>query len=154
MKLDTKALGTIEIGEKQKVFFPQGLFGFETLQDYALLDAAQPPFFYLQSIKQVELAFVLINPFIFRPDFEIDTDDAELAMIGIDKPEQALVFSIVTIPEDDKPMTANLQGPIVMNRDTRNAKQVILCDPRWQTKHDIVKEMSELEKPTKGGRQC
>jgi flagellar assembly factor FliW len=39
-------------------------------------------------------------------------------------------------------MTANLQGPLVINRDTRRGIQAVLTDPRWKTKHDIVAEMS------------
>jgi flagellar assembly factor FliW len=35
----TKAYGPLEIDEQQKITFPQGLFGFETIRDYVLLDA-------------------------------------------------------------------------------------------------------------------
>jgi flagellar assembly factor FliW len=39
-------------------------------------------------------------------------------------------------------MTANLQGPLVINRDTRTGKQAVLADARWKTKHDIMAELS------------
>jgi flagellar assembly factor FliW len=39
-------------------------------------------------------------------------------------------------------MTANLQGPLVINRDTRTGKQAVLTDPRWKTKHDILSELA------------
>ncbi|GMO40185.1 MAG: flagellar assembly protein FliW [Termitinemataceae bacterium] len=144
MKVQTKAYGLIDADERQKIVFPSGLFGFESIKDYLLLDAKQQPFYWLQATESAQTAFVLINPFLFRPDYEIDASDSELSEIGVSKPENALVFAIVTIPADG-PMTANLQGPIIMNRQTRKGKQIILSDPRWKTKHDVLSELAVVE---------
>jgi flagellar assembly factor FliW len=141
VKIRSKAYGLIDVDERQKIVFPQGLFGFEGLNDYALMDAEQQPFFWLQSFDVEKIAFVLINPFLFRSDYEINIGDEELAEIGIDSHEKALIFAIVTNP-DEGPMTANLKGPLVVNRDTRVGKQVVLSDARWETKHDIVAELN------------
>lgn len=142
MKVVTKAYGLIDIDERQKITFSQGLFGFELCKDYVLLDAEQQPFYWLQSVDNKEVAFVLINPFQFRPDYEVDIDNEELLEIGISDPEQVLIFSIVTIPADGGPMTANLQGPLVINRDTRYGRQVVLTDPCWKIKHDVIAELA------------
>lgn len=146
MKLATKAYGVIDVDERQKIAFPQGLFGFESFKDYVLLDAQQQPFYWLQSVDMEQIAFVLVNPFLFRPDYEINIENDELADIDIRSPEKALIFVIVTIPPDGSPMTANLQGPLVINRDTRMGKQAILTDTRWKTKHDILAELGETRK--------
>jgi flagellar assembly factor FliW len=142
VKVTTKAYGLVEVDERQRVSFPQGLFGFESYQDYVLLDAEREPFYWLQSVDSAQTAFILINPFLFRPDYEVNINNEEISDIGIKGPEKALIFAIVTIPTDGSPMTANLQGPLVINRDTRAAKQVILADPRWKTRHDILAELS------------
>jgi flagellar assembly factor FliW len=142
VKVRTKAYGLIDVDERQRITFPQGLFGFEGLKDYVLMDAEQQPFFWLQSLDVEKVAFVLISPFFFRPDYEINIGDAELAEININSHEQALIFTIVTIPGEEDPMTANLLGPLVINRDTRVGKQVVLTDTRWGTKHDIVAELN------------
>ena len=112
MKVITKAYGSVEVDERQKVSFPQGLFGFESFKDFVLLDAEQQPFYWLQSLDVEQIAFVLINPFLFRPDYEMNIENEELLPIGITEPEKAVIFSIVTIPDDGSPMTANLQGPL------------------------------------------
>ena len=151
MKVATKAYGLIEVDERQKIVFPQGLFGFETLSDYLLLDAERQPFYWLQSIDVEQVAFVLVSPFLFRPDYELNISNEELAEIDITSPEKALIFSIVTIPPDGSPMTANLQGPLVINRDTRTGKQAVLSDARWKTKHDIMAELSALPEPVTAG---
>jgi flagellar assembly factor FliW len=142
VKVATKAYGLIDVDERQKIIFPQGLFGFENLTDYLLLDAERQPFYWLQSIDMEQVAFVLLSPFLFRPDYELNISNEELAEIGIHSPEKALVFSIITIPPDGSPMTANLQGPLVINRDTRTGKQAVLSDTRWKTKHDIMAELA------------
>jgi flagellar assembly factor FliW len=140
MKVQTKAYGLIEINDRQKVSFLEGLFGFESVKDYVLIDAERQPFYWLQSLEAEHIAFIMINPFLFRPDYELNIDDDLLNDIGITKAEDALIFSIVTIPPDG-PMTANLQGPIIINRETRIGRQGILSDPRWNTKHDILEEL-------------
>ena len=137
----TKAFGSMELDERQRVNFPFGLLGFESLRDYALLDAAQAPFYWLQSLEVVEIAFVLIEPRVFRPDYSPGVLPEDLAEIGVLKPEDALVFAIVTIPEDPRLMTANLQGPLLLNRETRTGRQCISADPRWQVRHPILAEL-------------
>jgi len=142
MKVDTKAFGPLEIDEKQKVNFPQGLFGFEAYNDYAIFDAEHQPFYWLQSVNEKEVAFILINPFLFRKDYEVNISDEEQADIGIASSEDALIFVIVTIPPDGAPMTANLQGPIVINKENMTGIQAILSDSKWRTRHDIMAELS------------
>ena len=142
MKVQSKAFGLIDIEERQKITFPTGLFGFESIKDYALIDAERQPFIWLQALEVEHIAFILINPFLFRTDYELDIDDDLVKEIGINSPEEALIFAIVTIPPTG-PMTANLQGPLIINRETRIGKQGILTDPRWKTKHDIMQELNQ-----------
>ncbi|MDR2078559.1 MAG: flagellar assembly protein FliW [Treponema sp.] len=142
MKVATKAYGLIEVDERQRISFPLGLLGFEPIKEYILLDAERQPFYWLQSLDVEQVAFILINPFLFRPDYELDINDEELLDIGLSGPEKALIFSVVTIPPDGNPMTANLQGPLIINRETRCGKQAVLTDPRWKTKHDIISELA------------
>ena len=142
MKVTTKAYGPVEVNDNQRISFPSGLLGFESFKDYVLLDAERQPFYWLQSVDVEQIAFVLINPFLFRPDYEMNIDNDELLPIGITDPGKALIFSIVTIPADGSPMTANLQGPLIINRDNKLGLQAVLTDSRWKTKHDIIAELS------------
>jgi flagellar assembly factor FliW len=145
MKVNTKAFGLIDVDEKQKINFPEGLFGFEDYNDYVLLDAEKEPFFWLQCVNEQDIAFILVNPFLFRHDYEVNIANEELAKIGITSPENALIFAIVTIPQGGNPMTANLQGPLVINKADMKGMQAVLSDPRWKTKHDIIAELSGTE---------
>jgi len=146
MKVNTKAFGLIDVDEKQRIVFPDGLFGFEEYDEYVLLDAEHQPFLWLQSVKDQDVAFILINPFLFRTDYEVNIANEELAGIGITSPENTLIFVIVTIPQGGSPMTANLQGPLVINKQDMKGMQAVLSDIRWKTRHDIIAEMDRTEK--------
>jgi flagellar assembly factor FliW len=147
MKVDTKVYGVIDVDEKQKIKIPQGLFGFEDYKEYVLLDdVEQGPFFWLQSVNDREIAFILIDPFLFRKDYEANITNDELAEIGITSQENVLIFTIVTIPQDGSSMTANLQGPIIINKKNMTGMQAILSDSKWKTKHDIIAEFNKQGK--------
>jgi len=148
MRVETKAYGPLELDERQKIFFPYGILGFEHLKYFALLDARQHPFYWLQSMESVDVAFVLINPRVFRPDYELEVDADELEEIGITDLKNALDFVIVTIPEEPSEMTANLQGPLIINKQTRVGRQCIGVNPRWMVRHSIMKELAAVEQKT------
>ena len=145
MRINTKAYGPLDIDERQEIFFPRGLIGFEQFKRYALLDAAQHPFYWLQSLDVVEIAFVLINPVVFRPDFKLDVPTEEIDDLGLEKQEDLLVFAIVTIPENQAKMTANLQGPVIINRLKKLGGQSISINPKWHLKHFIMDELAAFK---------
>ena len=142
MRVKTKAYGEIDADERQCVSFPAGLLGFEKFKDYILVDARQKPFFYLQSIDVPDLAFILIDPFLFRPDYSLDVNDDSLGEIGVSQPDDVLVFSIVTVPGEGGTVTANLMGPLIINKQNRLGMQTVLGDARWRVKHDIMAELA------------
>ncbi len=147
MKVDTKPFGRIEVDERQRLTFPHGLFGFEALRDFVLLDSNQAPFYWLQSIEEPGVAFVLIEPSVFRPDYVLEIPQHEREDIGLnddDDSEAALVFAIVTIPEDQARMTANLQGPIVVNKKTKLGRQSISTNAKWLVRHYILDELEAV----------
>jgi flagellar assembly factor FliW len=146
LKVNTKPYGLIEVDERQKIFFPAGILGFENLRQYILLDALQQPFYWLQSMDVQEIAFVLIEPSVFRPDYTPKVAEAELDELQLQEmdEEHMLVFAIVTIPENYRDMTANLQGPIIINRKTHTGRQCISLEEKWMTRHKIVEELSKV----------
>lgn len=137
-EVETKTMGLVEVDEDKVIEFPRGLFGFEEFHRYALIEAEFRPFIWMQSLEEKSLSFLLVDPFIVADGYEIDVDDRTLLEIGVDSPADVVVYSIVTVPADGGPVTANLQGPVVINRRNRNAMQAILSDSKWTTKHNIV----------------
>lgn len=143
MKVQTKTMGTVSVADERIFTFPTGLFGFEDYHRYALIEAEYEPFFWLQSLDERGLAFIVVDPFLIAKDYELDVDDRMLSEIDLDSPTDVIVFAIVTVPASGGPVTANLQGPLVINRKNQQALQVILPDARWTTKHNIIKALKE-----------
>ena len=146
MKIQTKMMGEIDIDDRQVIDFPDGLIGFKKFTSYALLDAPQKPYFFLQSMELAELGFILLDPFLFRPDYSVDATDEVMGALGVADPEDALVLTLVTVPPNGGPVTANLMGPLVIGRKARRGAQIVLTDPRWLTKHDVMAELAASRK--------
>ena len=145
MQVSTKTKGMVEVSEEQLITIPSGLFGFEEYTDFALIDSEYQPFIWLQSLQDKNLAFLLIDPFLICDDYEADIDDKSLSKIGIKDPLDVLVFAIVTVPNDGSAVTANLQGPLVINRKSRQCMQAVLRDTRWTTKHNLLAAVQKKE---------
>lgn len=141
MEVKTKTMGTVKIDEKQILDFPNGLFGFEDFHRFALMESEYQPFYWLQSLDESGLAFLVVDPFLIVSDYELDIDDKTLMEIGITSPADVVVFAIITVPADNGPVTANLQGPLVINKKNNKVLQVILNDSKWTTKHNIIKAL-------------
>ena len=145
MQVTTKPFGTIEVDERQKIHFPFGILGFEQLKWYVLLDASQAPFYWLQSMDDPGVAFVMIDPLVFRPDYRLEVVKEELEEIGVKEDDDILLFAIVTIPENQELMSANLQGPVVINRGAKVGRQLISLNPNWKVKHFILEELAQVK---------
>jgi flagellar assembly factor FliW len=104
---------------------PMGLLGFEGIKEYLLLaDPAEEPFLWLQVPHDANLAFLVVAPQPLLPAYqpEISPEDAEF--LGLASSADAAILSIVTVRGPNQ-ATLNLKGPIVLNRRTLVAKQVI-----------------------------
>lgn len=143
-KLKTKPFGEIEVDETQELTFPSGLFGFENYKKFYILENPESPFIWLQSSDEHGLAFILIHPMQFKSDYvlkilENDYNDIEIK----DKEKELLDFVVVTIPADPSEMTANLQGPVIININKKLGKQAISLKEEYTVKCHVLDERTE-----------
>lgn len=111
-----------------QIRLPAGILGFEQIKEYVMLaNPAEMPFAWLRPAENASLAFVVINPFYAMPDYAPDIPDADVDFLGLKEPNDALLFSIVTLRGPNR-ATLNLKGPIVINRHTHIGKQVIVAN--------------------------
>jgi flagellar assembly factor FliW len=130
LNFNTLRFGQVTVPLSRVVEFASPILGFEGLKQFAILDHDEDsPFKWLQSVEDSDLAFVITNPTIFGIAYEFVIPEDAVSLLGIAKAEDTLVFTLVTIPDNDPvKMTANLLGPLVVNQYTRKAMQVILND--------------------------
>ncbi|MBO8157635.1 MAG: flagellar assembly protein FliW [Bacillaceae bacterium] len=148
MKIQTFYFGEIEMDEKSVVQFPNGIPGFHEEKEFVLLDIPDNPAFQiLQSVHNQQLAFVVTNPYLFYKDYEFELDESTIEQLNIGEPEDVAVYTIVTLHDPFEQSTINLQAPIVMNTKNNMAKQVVLNNTSYQTKHLISKKNSSQGEP-------
>ncbi|MFN3412167.1 MAG: flagellar assembly protein FliW [Exilispira sp.] len=128
-------LGSFNVDKSQLIFFEEGLFGFEHIKEYYLIDANLAPFMLLQSIEDETLGFIVCDPFIFFPDYEFDLVDEAKDKLKLEKSSDLLVLVIVTLSDKIDDVSANLVGPIVINIKNHMALQYIVNNPNYNTKH-------------------
>ncbi|MBI3038931.1 flagellar assembly protein FliW [bacterium] len=144
MKVTTLRFGEIEISPEEIIEFPEGLLGFDHLHRYVILNTQKDsPFRWLQCVEDGQLAFVIIEPLSFMFSYDLEISDSDAEFLGLKKAEDVILYAIVTIPENVQEMTANLQGPIVINAVNRKARQVISNNPELKLKTRILDEMAK-----------
>ena len=119
---------------------PQGIFGFPDLRSCELIfNQDELPFMWLQEQQKGGLAFIVLEPIGFIPDYTVEISDGDVAFLGIQSPEDVLILNIVTINKDrPEQITANLVGPLIVNRQTRVGKQVIVNNyERYSAKYEL-----------------
>lgn len=140
----TTRFGEVQVKTEDVVQLPAGLIGFPELKQYVLLDHDKDsPFKWLQSLDDGAIAFVLINPLLFKPDYMVEVTEAEVADLKLDVEEDAIISVIITMPSNPQNMTANLKAPLVFNLKNRMGKQIILNNPEYTTRHNIMDEVKK-----------
>jgi len=148
IKVTTKPFGEIEVNELQIIDFPDGILGFDFIKKFIILDAGDPgsPFKWMQAFDEKDLAFVIIRPLDFMNEYELSISQNDLETVKASNIDELLVFAIVTIPENPRNMTANLQGPVIINPAKRIGKQAISLSDRYTVRHSILDEMKKYTK--------
>lgn len=143
VKLNTYHFGELEITEEDVIHFSGGLIGFPDGRRFVIVKNPDPgvPFDWLQSLDDPKLAYVIVDPFWFKKDYEFELAPEHLLELGIRKQEDTAVFCIVVVPENIAKISANLLAPVVVNLNTKQAKQVVLLDKRYTTRHYILEEL-------------
>lgn len=150
IKVTTTRFSNIEVDENDVIELPSGLIGFPELKKYVLLDHDKDsPFKWLQSLDDGAIAFVLINPLLFKPEYTVEVNEAEVADLGLEQEEDAVISVIITMPSDPQKMTANLKAPLVFNLKNRKGRQVILNNSEYTTRHNIMEEVQKRSEPMK-----
>ncbi len=138
MEVRTTRFGSVQIGEDKIISFPKGLLGFSTCTRFCLLKPSDDACFqWLQSLEDPALAFVVTDPLLFVPDFSVPIRPEQMVELKLAKVDDAKVMVIVNKVEQT--LTGNLQGPLVINVESRVAEQFVLAEKRWTTRHPLVK---------------
>jgi flagellar assembly factor FliW len=110
---------------------PQGLIGFKDYTRGELLYMPDHlPFLWLRLYRGTEsVHFIVIEPAGLVPGYSPELFDADAEALGLRDSSEAMLLNIVTLRQQNPlDATINLVGPIVMNRRTRSARQLVISN--------------------------
>ncbi|ABA88395.1 flagellin-stabilizing protein FliW [Syntrophotalea carbinolica DSM 2380] len=129
--------GEVEFDPENTVLFVDGLIGFENLRDFIVMpNRKNGPLFWIQSVEEPDLAFVLTDPTNFFLDYKVVPDARERAKLGIGTDDDCHALAVVTVPPDRK-VTLNLMAPVLFAPATNRAIQVVLEKSQYKTRHPL-----------------
>ena len=143
MELRNTRFGDIQVEDERLLTFPEGIPGFEELTRFALLhDENMEPFFWLQSLDQPEVAVIVVDPFLFFPDYAPLLLEEYLEILGLEDPADVSLLTITTIPDDVSKITTNLAAPIAIHNDNRIGVQAILDRGAYEARTPMYQQVT------------
>jgi flagellar assembly factor FliW len=134
MKKITTRFGEVEYDPDNLLHFPAGLIGLPNLRDFIVMpNKKQGPLFWIQSVDDPDIAFVLTDPTNFFLDYNLQPEDSERRSLHLDEKDECFILSVVTVPPDQQ-ITLNLAAPILFAPKSNRAIQVILESSNYSSK--------------------
>lgn len=138
MEIETTQFGRIEVNDEDLITFPSGIIGFEGIHRYALLDhRPESVFRFLQAVDEPNLAFILVDPQPFFPEYRLTLRREELADLEPNESDEIEVYAIVTLPQQVEKATVNLKAPVLIHRSHRRGMQWVLEEEDYPTRQPL-----------------
>ena len=110
--------------------------GFPDAHRFVLLEHAEgSPFLWMACLDDADLVFAVTDPCFFFPDYDPKLSQDDLEAIGAKAHADAVLLAIANVRG---PIPAlNLAAPVLLNRESRRAIQVLLPDERYSTRQPL-----------------
>jgi flagellar assembly factor FliW len=145
MIINTLRFGQLDVAADRIITMERPILGFESLRTFCLVEMDEfVPFHWLQSAQDPAVAFLVFNPVMLFADYRIEINSKEIAELEVAEASDVETYVIVTIPEDPRRMSANLQGPVLINTRNNKAKQLVLVNSEYRVKHYIFDAIDAL----------
>jgi flagellar assembly factor FliW len=103
---------------------------------------------WLQSIDDPSLAMVVVDPYVYFPDYEVMLNDEDSVLLKVQKPEDAVILTTVSIRKAPAGITTNLLGPLVIGTQSRQALQLVLDGDRYSVKQPLPIKTEQPDEKT------
>ena len=143
MKIETSRFGTLEVDENSILSFTRGMPGFPDEKRYVLLPHREnSQFYWLQSIDNPVLAFIATNPFLIDPEYSFEIPDDIQKDMDITDSVNVQIMVLVTVRNSEDgsstpSVTVNMLGPVVVNTENMEARQLVLDPSRYDVQFNI-----------------
>jgi flagellar assembly factor FliW len=136
--------GEFTVPAETVIEIPSGIIGFPNSTRFVMLEH-KPPFSWLHSIDDPNLAFVVVDGFEFGQQFDVKPPIGDIDT-DLKAEDEYAILIVVTVRPDPRLTTANLKAPVFVNMRNRKGIQTIIDDQRYSTRFplwsDVVSEES------------
>ena len=120
------------------IVFEKGLPGFDGLKNFELEALEQVGFFNLSSSDEENISLLLVDPYMYFPNYEVEIDDSIMNRLNINDAKDVLILTVVTLNNDVEKITLNLRAPIIVNINTGDSEQIILSREDYLVRQTLV----------------
>ncbi len=132
ISFETTRFGRLKVGKDKIINFPEGLIGFPEAKRFILMDYKDTFLKWLQAVDNQDIAFIVVPPAEFFPEFSTKFDKPIRNLLEVENEDDLIVLTILRV--EGESVTANLQGPLVINSINKKGVQVLNDDPNISCK--------------------
>jgi flagellar assembly factor FliW len=134
------ANAVLETMEKSReIIFIKPVLGFEEHRVFVFQEYKPgSPFIWMTAAEEPMLKFITINMFDFFPGYDLKLSNDDRELLGFNG-DNALLFGLVSIPEDPSNMTVNMAAPVVVNYKKMAGGQFVNMREGYSLKEPLVK---------------
>lgn len=150
--IKTRDFGEVVVADEAVITFPEGIYGFEDIREFALIAPLGDNKFpmWLQSVKAENPCFIVFDPLSVKGDYSIDISQHEKEVLLLDDIKDIRCLVLAVIPADYKKATVNLKCPIVINIKKNVGIQLIL-DNDLSTRERLFEPLSSEKEAHNAG---
>ena len=148
MVIQTKLFGEVDIDEQKALHFENGIIGFPDLKTFFLIrdeERASSLICWLQSVEENGLALPVLDPLKVMESYNPMIEDDLLKPLGELTEDNLMALVTVTVPRNIENISVNLQAPILINADTKQACQLILEDGNYPVRYPIYEILNKAK---------
>lgn len=147
MKIHSKRFNTdLEFDDNMVITMENGLPGFPESRRFCILelDHENSPFKWLHDVDDTSIALLITDPYQFFPSYNPKIGQAIVEDLGIKNIETDLMlFCIVKVTAGGREAFANLRAPVIVNANSKRAKQIILESDEYAVKTALFYEQQD-----------
>jgi len=150
-EFQTRYFGEVTYLPESVIEFPLGLPGFENERRFLLIEQElNKPIVFLQSLSRPELCFITVPVQGILPGYELTLTAEELHSLDFAEDRQpvagedTICLAVVSLAEQ-RPPTANLLAPIVINWRKCLAVQSVQADSSYSHQHPLLARNLEAQ---------
>ncbi len=128
----------IAIDDQSIVTFEEGMVGCPEWRRFALFASPEErPIGVLQSLDDEDACFLVTDPRHIWPDYAADVDGDQLEALGAASVDELEILCTLRVHENDRSLTANLLGPLMINPRLRRGLQAVQYESDYLTDQPI-----------------